>query len=149
MTKLKEINWLYVDVKPDKVEQSMDDVVIEVANSATSSMVEKVTDQSGYTAGIQAYTLRNLDTFKPNVADIDQFKMRSQEMSCAFQTFSQHRPTGRFGEFHPRDEHLAFSEYVKSRLNNKGTEKVASTCSTSCIFNVLKNTSSRDIRLSK
>ena len=46
LTKLKEINWLYVDVKPDKVEQSMDNVVIEVANSATSSMVEKVTDRT-------------------------------------------------------------------------------------------------------
>ncbi len=32
----------------------MDDVVIEVANSATSDMVEKVTDQTEYVAGIQA-----------------------------------------------------------------------------------------------
>ncbi len=41
----------------------MDDVVIEVANSyATSDMVEKVTDQTEYVAGIQAYTVRSLQT---------------------------------------------------------------------------------------
>ncbi len=33
---LKEINWLYVDVQPGKVEQSMEDVVIQVANSVTT-----------------------------------------------------------------------------------------------------------------
>ncbi len=43
----------------------MDDAVIEVANSATSTMVEKVTDQSGYTASIQAYTVRTLDPMWP------------------------------------------------------------------------------------
>ncbi len=36
-------NWLYIDVQPDKIKKSMEDVVIEVANSATSNMVKKVT----------------------------------------------------------------------------------------------------------
>ena len=44
LAKLKEINWLYGDVKPDAVEKSTKDLVIEVANSATSTMVEKVSD---------------------------------------------------------------------------------------------------------
>ena len=112
LTKLKEINWLYVDVQPGKVEQSMEDVVIEVANSATSTMLEKVTDKSGYAAGIQVYTVRSLDTFKPNVADIDQFKMlkvdkyplKSSQEHLDVMCFPNLFPTGRFGEFHPRDE---------------------------------------------
>ena len=40
LTKLKEMNWLYTDVQPDKVEKSIDDLVIEVANNATSEMIE-------------------------------------------------------------------------------------------------------------
>ena len=164
LTKLKEINWLYVDVQPGKVEQSMEDVVIEVANSATSTMLEKVTDKSGYTAGIQAYTVRSLDTFKPNVADIDQFKMlkvdeyplKSSQEHLDVMCFPNLFPTGRFGEFHPRDEHLSFSEYVKSRLNNKDSryrksseylfylthQKLLRKIKAG-IFNVLKNTTIR------
>ena len=37
LTKLKEMNWLYTDVQPEK---STDDLVIEVANSTTSEMIE-------------------------------------------------------------------------------------------------------------
>ena len=65
-------------------------------------------------------------------------------------------PTGRFGEFHPRDEHLSFSEYVKSRLNNKDSryrksseylfylthQKLLREIKAG-IFNVLKNTTNR------
>ena len=43
VTILKEINWLYSD--PDKVEKTGDDIVIDVAHSATSTMLEKVTDK--------------------------------------------------------------------------------------------------------
>ncbi len=76
----------------------MDDVVIEVANSATSTMVEKVTDQSGYTASIQAYTVRTLDPmWTSSMLKVDEYPLKiSQDLF----------PTGRFGEFRPRDQHL-------------------------------------------
>ena len=65
LTKLKEMNWLYTDVQPDKVEKSTDDLVIEVANSATSEMIEKVSNKPEYLAGLQAFTVRSMDKHVP------------------------------------------------------------------------------------
>ena len=59
VAKLKEINWLYNNVDPDKVEKTGDDIVIDVAHSATSTMLEKVSDKYEYCAGLQAYTIRH------------------------------------------------------------------------------------------
>ncbi len=47
--------------------------VIEVAHSATSTMLEKVKHKSNYQSGLQSYTIRSLD--KPTATDIDQYKM--------------------------------------------------------------------------
>ena len=61
LAKLQQINWLYGDVQPDSVENSAKDLIIEVANSATSIRIEKVSNKTEYVAGLQAYTLRYLD----------------------------------------------------------------------------------------
>ncbi len=79
LTKLKEINWLYGKVKPDKVDESIDHLVLEVANSATCTMTNKINDQSEYTAGLQAYTLHSMDNSMPAITDIDQYKMMHVE----------------------------------------------------------------------
>ena len=68
VAKLKEINWLYSDADPDK---AGDDIV---AHSATSTMLEKVSDKDEYCAGLPAYTIRHLDKPVPTGNDIDQFK---------------------------------------------------------------------------
>ena len=75
VAKLKEINWLYSDVDPDKVEKTSNEIVIDVAHSATSTMLEKVSDKDEYCAGLQAYTIRHLNKPVPTGNDIDQFKM--------------------------------------------------------------------------
>ena len=74
-TKLKDINWLDSDVDPDEVEKTGDEIVIDVAHSATSTMLEKVSDKDEYCAGLQAYTIRYQDKPVPTGNDIDQFKM--------------------------------------------------------------------------
>ena len=75
LTKLKEINWLCRDVQPDKVEKSTDDLVIEVANSATSKTIEKVANKSEYLVGLQTFTVRSMDKHVPVGTDTDQYKM--------------------------------------------------------------------------
>lgn len=75
LTKLREINWLYAHVSPDKVEKSVEDLFIEVANSASSTMVKKVKNKSLYEAGLQPYTIRSLDSVVPTGTDTDQYKM--------------------------------------------------------------------------
>ena len=65
--KLKQINWLYKDVSDDAVDDSIKQV-IEVVNSTTSTMLEKV-DESDI-AGLQAYTVRSLDNKLPTDSDI-------------------------------------------------------------------------------
>ena len=56
--KLREINWLYSEVKDD----SVDDVskkVIEIADNASSTMLDKADEHD--ISGFQAFTIRNLD----------------------------------------------------------------------------------------
>ena len=56
--KLKEINWLYSEVDDDSVDDASKQV-IEVVNSATSTMLDKADDSD--IAGFQAFTIRNLE----------------------------------------------------------------------------------------
>ncbi len=56
--KLRESNCLYRDVSDESVDEAAKRV-IEVANNATSSMLEKATAED--IAGFQAFTIRNLD----------------------------------------------------------------------------------------
>ena len=115
VAKLKEINWLYGNVKPDDVEKSTEDLVIEVANSATSTVLEKVSDKDDYSAGLQAYTIRHLDKPAPSGTDIDHFKMvnvdeyplKCSQVHLDLMCFPDLFPTGEFGEHHYREVHLS------------------------------------------
>ena len=99
--------------------------IIEVSNTATSSMLEKVTKDD--VAAFQAYTIRNLDNKLSPTSDIEQYKVLSvkehpidnRQQHLDVMCFPVLFPTGKFGEFHPRQEKLSHSEYIKSRLLNK------------------------------
>ena len=121
---LKDVNWLYRDVDVDTVDEVAKRVV-EVTNSATSTMLEKASDED--IAGFQAYTIRSLDSKLSSESDIEQYKVLSiredpldnREKYLDVMCFPVLFPTGRFGEHHPRQVRLSHSEHVKSRLLNK------------------------------
>ena len=122
--KLKEINWLYKSVDNN----SIDDVaknVIEVCDSASSTMLEKITSDD--IASFQAYTIRQLDQRVSITPDIDQYKMLNVQED-AIDSRQQHLdvmcfpvlfPNGNFGEHYPRKVKITSSEFMKSRLLNK------------------------------
>ena len=128
LNKLKEVNWLYRNVKLDSVEESAEkDLVIEETSSTSSEMVRRVKNKAEYTAGLQAYTVRTLNKAVPNSKDIDQYKLvhvedyplKSNQMNLDLMLYPNLFPTGEFGEHHPRLITLRNAEYVKSRLMNK------------------------------
>ena len=122
--KLKETNWLYKNID----ESSVDDAAkkaIEVVSSTSSTLIKKATKAD--IAELEAYTIRRMDESLPLGSDLEHYKMLKIEepaidnrlkyldvmcFPCLF-------PTGRYGEFHPREVKLNFCEYVKSRLLNK------------------------------
>ena len=64
--KFREINWLYKNADDESVDEAAKQVV-EVINNTSSTMLEK--------AGLQAYTIRNLDNKLSTESDIDQYKV--------------------------------------------------------------------------
>ena len=68
--KLKESNWLYKEVNDDSVDAAKK--VIKVTNSASSTMLEKATDD--VIAGFQAFTIMNLDKLWTQ-SDTEQYKV--------------------------------------------------------------------------
>ena len=53
LNKLKEVNWLYKNVKLDSVEKSAEkDLIVEETSSASSEMVKRVKNKAEYTAGL-------------------------------------------------------------------------------------------------
>ena len=121
--KLKKSNWLYKEVDDDSVDEAAKKV-IEVTNSTTSAMLEKASEND--TAGFQAFSIRNLDNKLSTASDTEQYKVlgvkedpidnRQQHLDAL--CFPALFPTGKFGEFHPREQ-ISHSEYIKSRLLNK------------------------------
>ena len=108
--------------------ESIDDTtkhIIEVSNTATTSMLEKATKDD--VASFQAYTIQNLDNKLSPTCDIEQYKLLSvredpidnRQQHLDVMCFPVLFPTGKFGEFHPQQEKLSHSEYIKSRLLNK------------------------------
>ena len=99
--------------------------VVQVTNSATSTMLEKASDED--IAGFRAYTIRSLDSKLSNEFDIEQYKvlrirkdpLDNREKYLDVMCFPVLFPTRRFGEHHPRQVRLSHSEHVKSRLLNK------------------------------
>ena len=121
---LKLCNWLYRDVKNESIDETTKHI-IEVSNTATTRMLEKATKDD--VASFQAYTIRNLDNKLSPTSDIEQYKLLSvredpidnRQQYLDIMCFPVLFPTGKFGKFHPRQEKLSHSEYIKSRLLNK------------------------------
>ena len=122
--KLKEINWLYSEVDDESVDDASKQV-IEVVNSATSTMLDKADDSD--IAGFQAFTIRNLENKLSTDLFIEQYKLmnvkedpidnRQQHLDAM--CFPVQFPDGRFGKYHPRKVKISHSEYDKQRLLNK------------------------------
>ena len=121
---LKLCNWLYRDVKSESIDEATKHI-IEVSNTATTSMLEKASKDD--VAGFQNYTIRNLDNKLSSSSDIEQYKLLSvredpidnRQQYLDVMCFPVLFPTGKFGEFHPRQEKLSHSEHTKSRLLNQ------------------------------
>ena len=122
--KLQEINWLYKELDDDVVDEAVKNVV-EVAQTSTNSMLEKVTDSD--VADFQSYTIRDMNRQAPTISDIEQYKLvnvreelidnrlKYLDVMCFPALF----PNGQFGKYHKREVSLSHSEYVKSRLYSK------------------------------
>ena len=76
MRNLREINWLYKDVKEDCVDEA-DNEVVEVVRNSSCTMFEKATKED--VAGLQCYTIRNLNSKQFTGNDIEQYKLMSVE----------------------------------------------------------------------
>ena len=124
LRKLNDINWVY----PDVDEASLDDAahrIIESVSDTSSTMLQKVSDDD--VSSYQSYTIRRLDRQEPNIPDTDQYKLSNVKEDALsnklkhldVMCFPTLFPSGRFGEGHPREVKLTFSEYVKSRLLHK------------------------------
>ena len=124
INKLKEINWLYKEVDED----DLDDVareVIETVCDTSSTMLERASKED--VAGFQSFTIRTLNSKQSTSSDINQYKLvnvkedaldnrqRYLDVMCFPDLF----PSGRFGEYHPREVPITKSKYAKSRLLNK------------------------------
>ena len=123
--KLKEINWLYGNLDQN---ESLDDVskkVVEVANSATSTMIEEATDED--IVGFQSYTIRDMNSKLSNDSDIAQYKLNSvredpldnRQLHLDVMCFPTLFPTGRFGEHHYRKVKEAIKALVRSLWPSK------------------------------
>ena len=117
--KLKDINWLHKNLD----DESLDEVskkVVEVANSATSTMVEEATDED--ILGFQSYTIQNMNSNLSKGSDVQQYKLQNvkedpldnRQVHFDVMCFPTLFLTGRFGEFHPRKVKPNLAEYIKS-----------------------------------
>ena len=119
--KLREINWLYKDVKEDCV----DEAVNKAVEVASCTMLEKATKED--VAGLQCYTIRNLNSKQFVGDDIEQYKLMSMEEqpldNCQkfldIMCFPSLFPDGNFGKYNQCKNKISHSEYIKSRLLNK------------------------------
>ena len=76
--KLREINWLYNEVKDDSVDE-ISKKIIEIANNASSTMLDKADEHD--ISGFQAFSIRNLDNKLSTKSDIEQYKLKCQRRS--------------------------------------------------------------------
>ena len=121
---LRSCNWLYRNVQEKSIDEATNHI-IEVSNNATTEMLKKVSPDE--VDAFQAYTIRNLDSKLSMGSDIEQYRLMSitedpisnKQQHLDVMCFPVLFPTGKFGEFHPREEKISPSEYVKSRLLNK------------------------------
>ena len=97
LLKLKEINWLYRNIDNDTIDASSKEV-IEVVSNTMCKMLEKANEAD--VQGLQAFTIRKLDTKIVKDFDISQYKLlhvREQAIDdrqshldlCVFPIYSQ------------------------------------------------------------
>ena len=117
--KLKEINWLYKEVDED----DLDDVareVIETVSDTSSTMLERASKED--VAGFQSFTIRTLNSKQSTSSDIDQYKLvnvkedalDNRQRYLNVMCFPDLFPSGRFGEYHPREVAITKSECAKA-----------------------------------
>ena len=100
--KLKDINWLYKDVREDSVDEAVQDVV-EVVKKTSSTVLEKATKED--ISNLQCYTIRNLSTKQFTGDDIEQYKLMnvqeepidSRQKYLDVMCFTTLFPDGNFG----------------------------------------------------
>ena len=122
--KLRECNWLYKDVSDESVDSAAKEV-IEVVSNTSSTMLEKASASD--VAGLQSYTVKDLDNMLSTESDIEQYKLLSvqeepldsRQKHLDVMCFPVLLPDGNFGKFHPRQVKVSHSEYIKARLMNK------------------------------
>ena len=122
--KLKEINIFYKNVTNDVIDSSTKKAIEAVSNTS-STMLEKCSKVD--VDSFQAYTIRRMDEKLPVGLDCDHYKtmtvqepsLDSRQALLDVMCFPTLFPTGQYGQYHPRDVKLNFSEYAKSRLLNK------------------------------
>ena len=107
--KLKDINWLYKDVREDSVDEAVQDMV-EVVKKTSRTVLEKATKED--ISNLQCYTIRNLSTKQFTGDDIEQYKL----MNVQEEPIDSHQkyldvmcfPTlfhdGNFGKYHDRQK---------------------------------------------
>ena len=82
-------------------------------------------------AGFQYYTIRNLDNKLSTQSDIEQYKLLSikedpldnRQKHLDVMCFPVLFPDGIFGKYHPREVKVSDSEYVKTHLLNKDSQR--------------------------
>ena len=121
---LKASNWLYENVD----ENSLDDTsrhLIETVSETTSTMLEKVSTDE--VSSYQSYTVRQLNSKQSSLPNSEHYKLvdvkedalRNKLKYLDVLYFPTLYPTGKFGEWHPRQQNISPREFVKSCLMNK------------------------------
>ena len=103
--KLREINWLYNEVKDDSVDE-ISKTIIKIANNASSTMLDKADEHD--ISGFQAFSIRNLDNKLSTKSDIEQYKLLNvredpidnRQQYLDVMCFPTLYPTGKFGKYH-------------------------------------------------
>ena len=121
---LKRINWLFKSVNEACVDDAAKKIAFQKVSDTSSKLLEKSSEQD--MLALDHYTIRQISESTPIQNDIDHSKMLTimepaldnrlnyLDVMCFPALF----PTGEFGQNHPREVKLTFSEYVKSRLLN-------------------------------
>jgi len=123
---LKQINWLYKSIDEDSVNYAAK-TAFEAIGHTSSTLLEKASEQD--VLALDHYTIRQMSQFTTARSDIDHYKMMQiQEPAIDnrlayldVMCFPTLFPTGRYGQSHPREVKLTFTEYIKSRILNVDT----------------------------
>ena len=107
INKLRECNWLYREVSEESIDSAAKDVIEAVSNTS-STMLEKASKSD--IAGLQCYTIKNLNDKVSTEDDIEQYRMLSikedaldeRQRHLDVMCFPVLFPDGNFGKYHPR-----------------------------------------------